>query len=78
MGFTDATNQPTNQPRLVQDHQIGSGCEEAEEYVRFVAISATPNAMTTREVEEASAQDEELVEVRKAINQCSWSRFRSR
>ena len=55
--------------RLVRDHQIDSGYEEeTEKYVRFVAITATPNAMTTRKVEEASAQDEELVEVRKSIN----------
>ena len=38
-----------------------------EEYVRFVAVSATPTALTTREIEEASADDEELKEVRKAI-----------
>ena len=38
-----------------------------EEYVRFVAVSATPTALTTHEIEEASADDEELKEVRKAI-----------
>ena len=38
-----------------------------EEYVRFVAVSARPTALTTREIEEASADDEELKEVRKAI-----------
>ena len=38
-----------------------------EEYVRFVAVSATPTALTIREIEEASADDEELKEVRKAI-----------
>uniref|UniRef100_A0AAV2MLX7 Gypsy retrotransposon integrase-like protein 1 n=1 Tax=Knipowitschia caucasica TaxID=637954 RepID=A0AAV2MLX7_KNICA len=39
----------------------------AEEYVRFVAVQATPRALTTREVERASAEDKELDEVRKAI-----------
>ena len=39
-----------------------------EEYVRFVAVGATPTALTTRETEEASADDEELKEVRKAIS----------
>lgn len=39
----------------------------AEEYVRFVAVNATPRALTTREVEGASAMDPELGEVRKAI-----------
>ena len=38
-----------------------------EEYVRFAAVSATPTALTTREIEEASVCDEELREVRKAI-----------
>ena len=45
------------------DHPHGG-----EEYVRFVAINATPNALTTREIEEAAAADEELDEVRKAIS----------
>lgn len=40
---------------------------ESEEYVRLVAMSATPKALTTREVEEASATDLILVEVCKAI-----------
>ena len=38
-----------------------------KKYVRFVAVSVTPTALTTREIEEASADDEELKEVRKAI-----------
>ena len=38
-----------------------------EEYVRFVAVSATPTALTTLEIEVASPDDEELKEVRKAI-----------
>lgn len=40
---------------------------ESEEYVRFIAVNATPKALTTREVEEASATDPELIEVRNAI-----------
>lgn len=40
---------------------------DSDEYVRFVAISATPRALTTREVEEASEKDAELTEVRRAI-----------
>lgn len=39
----------------------------SEEYVRFVAVNATPAALTTREVEEASAIDPELREVRQAL-----------
>ena len=34
----------------------------AEEYVRLVAMNATPKALTTREIEEAPAADEELAE----------------
>ncbi|KAJ8366663.1 hypothetical protein AAFF_G00345590 [Aldrovandia affinis] len=45
-----------------EKHHHGS-----DEYVRFVAASATPKALTTREVEEASATNPELIEVRKAI-----------
>ncbi|PFX17087.1 putative RNA-directed DNA polymerase from transposon BS [Stylophora pistillata] len=33
-----------------------------EEYIRFVAVSATPTALKTREIEEDSADDEELKE----------------
>ena len=39
----------------------------AEEYVRFAAISATPAALTTRKVEEASAVDEELKVLREVM-----------
>jgi hypothetical protein len=40
---------------------------ETEDYVRFVAVNSTPKAVTTREVERASAEDEELCEVRKCL-----------
>ena len=36
---------------------------EAEQYVRFVAIHATPRAMNTHEVEQESAIDDELEQV---------------
>ena len=48
---------------------------QEEEYVRFVAVSATPNAMTTREAEEASAEDEELLAVRQCINGKPWDQL---
>lgn len=41
--------------------------QSEEKYVRFVAVNATPTALTTREIEETMAVDEGLVEVRKAI-----------
>ncbi len=49
--------------------------EEAEEYVRFVAVLAMPNAMATLEVEETSAGDKELAEVRECINGRSWDKM---
>lgn len=52
----------TGEGRGVQ-HEHG-----ADEYVRFVAVNATPKALTTREVEEASASDTELRELRRAID----------
>ncbi|KAJ8411216.1 hypothetical protein AAFF_G00172220 [Aldrovandia affinis] len=54
--------EPENAADQREKHHHGS-----DEYVRFVAVSATPKALTTREVEEASATDPELIEVRKAI-----------
>jgi len=53
--------------RLLNQDNTTNHQHEAEEYVRFVAINATPRALTTREVEEASAVDEELKALRKAI-----------
>ena len=45
----------------------------AEEYVRFIAQTATPTAMTTREVEEHSHRDAELSEVRRCIHEGVWN-----
>ena len=55
--------------RLVTSEDSGSKhSSQAEEYVRCIAVSATPSAMTTREVEEASAEDEELSAIGKCID----------
>ena len=53
--------------RLLSQNNITVHHHGAEEYVRFAAISATPVALTTRKVEEASAVDEELKVLREAI-----------
>ena len=45
-----------------------------EEFVRLVAQEATPKAMSTREVEEASKNDAELNEVRDCLNGGSWDK----
>ena len=52
--------------RLLSQNKTANHQHGAEEYVRFAAISATPAALTTREVEEASAADEELKALREA------------
>ena len=44
----------------------------AEEYANFVASTAVPRAMTAKEIEEASARDEELVMVGKCIKTGNW------
>ena len=48
--------------------------QQTEEYVRFVAVTATPKAMTTREVEESSGEDEELTEIRECVNSGRWDK----
>ena len=51
--------------RLIKISALSHSNSTAEEYVRMVAISATPRVMTTREIERPSAEDEELTKVRK-------------
>ena len=41
--------------------------KQTEDYIRFVARKATPSAITTREVEEASKDDVELINVRSCL-----------
>ena len=40
-----------------------------DEYVHYVAESVTPRAMSTREIEEASADNEELSNLRKCYRE---------
>ncbi|XP_067671753.1 uncharacterized protein [Haliotis asinina] len=44
-----------------------------EEYVRFVAVNATPPAVSTPEVERASTSDVELEIVRQCIDSSDWN-----
>ena len=48
---------------------------QAEKYVRFVEILATPTAVTIHEIEEASAEDGELSAIKKCINGESWEQL---
>ena len=45
-----------------------------KEYIRSVTIAATPIAITTREIERASENDDELGNVRKCIISENWDR----
>ena len=51
---------------------------ETEEYVRYVAESATPKAMSTREIEEASAVDPELSNLRKCHRENKWNNLQNK
>ena len=57
--------------RLMADESPGQGNlgKLAEDYVRFVAMTPTPSALTTQEVEKASKDDHEL----SAVHECIWS-----
>ena len=46
--------------------------EQTEGYIRYIAVNATPNAVTTREVEQASRDDDELKAVREGIRTGKW------
>ena len=45
---------------------------DADEFVKFVAVTATPKAMTTREIERALSEDDELSELRRCITTNQW------
>ena len=45
---------------------------DADEFVKFIAVTATPKAMTTREIERALAEDDELSELRRCITTNQW------
>ena len=53
--------------RLLQENKqakSSSAYKVSDEFVRFVAVTATPRAVTTREIEEALSEDREFVELR--------------
>jgi len=47
--------------RTNRQAESSSAHEVSDEFVRFVAVTATPQAMTTREIEEASSEDREFL-----------------
>ena len=52
--------------------ESSSAHKVSDEFIRFVAMTATPRSMTTREVEEASSEDREFVELRQCIRNGNW------
>lgn len=61
--------------RLLQaENQAGPSAAHklSDEFVRFVAVTASPRAMITREIEEVSAEDEEFSELRHCIKSGTW------
>ena len=52
--------------------ESSSAHKVSDEFVRFVAVTATPQAMATREIEEASSEDREFVELRQHIKEGNW------
>lgn len=50
---------------------------DAEEYIRYVAEMATPNAMTIQEIEEESACNPEIVRLRLCISTGEWDNIPS-
>ena len=53
--------------RLLPPHPKPAHHHGADEYVQFVTHTSVPNAMSLREVEEATIQDDELTAVKQAI-----------
>ncbi|XP_054757939.2 uncharacterized protein K02A2.6-like [Lytechinus pictus] len=66
----------SRQPVMSQgdESRISSLQRDADMYVRWLAEEATPNALSTREVEEASKDDEELKLVRESLENNEWGK----
>ena len=59
--------------RLVEGEGVG-GCNDAEEFVRFVAEVSAPEAIPIREIEEESALDPEISQLRECISTEDWDK----
>ena len=64
--------------RLTRSQANADLSSEAEEYVRFVAEKATPQALSMREIERASDTDGELSNVRKCVQTGQWHKLENR
>ena len=59
--------------RLVEEEET-RGCNDAEEFVRFVAVVSTPVAIPIRKTEEESAVDTEIPQPRECILVGEWEK----
>jgi len=59
---------------LQADEQVDffSAQRFSDELVEFIAVPATPRAMTACEIKEASVEDDEFVELRSCIKNRTW------
>ena len=57
--------------RLTQEGS-NEGRNVAEEYIRYVAENAAPRAIPIQEIEEASAEDDEITMLRKCVQTNDW------
>ena len=64
--------------RLTRHKASSDLSSEAEEYVRFVGKKATPQALSSREIERVSDVDEELSNVRKWHKQRQWHKLENK
>ena len=59
-------------PQPVRPAKTSLAHKISDDFIKSVAVTATPKAMTTHEIEEASAEDKELVELRACIDEGRW------
>ena len=64
--------------RLTRSKASADLSSEAKEYVRFVTEKATPQALSTREIERASDVDEELLNVRECVQTRQWHKLENK
>ncbi|KAK6192673.1 hypothetical protein SNE40_004107 [Patella caerulea] len=58
--------------RLLKTDGPMSSSIDTEEYIKFVALASTPNALTTKEIEIASGKDPELENIRQCLMTGRW------
>ena len=57
--------------RLLQKGE-GKDFGDTANYVNFITVKAVPKAMSAEEIEQAALDDEEMKELRRAIQTANW------